>query len=139
MERKNKPVIQILLPYFFICDEICYLSQISPFLDFKHNSWPGVIIGGRFPITNWPRILNFAFEWVDIRNDLILRRGDPLCYVFFELDNPEKIPKLVQAKITPELREFRKGIQGAPKFVSNTFHLMKEAKNRRPKKLLEKK
>ena len=40
--------------------------------------------------------------------DLIIKRGDPLCYIFFEFDDPTKIPKLIRAKMTPELIEFKK-------------------------------
>ena len=42
------------------------------------------------------------------------KRGDPLCYINFELDNPEKIPKLVRAKLTKELKDFRKGMHAVP-------------------------
>ena len=134
----KKPVIQILLPYFFVCDQLCYISQIYPFLNYKANLWPGTLVGGRFPITNWPRILNFAFEWIEDDKDLIIKRGDPLCYIFFEFDDPTKIPKLIRAKMTPELVEFKKEIDATPEFVSSTFSLMDEAAKRRPKKLLKK-
>jgi hypothetical protein len=128
------PVFQILLPYVFLCDEKCYLTQLPPFLD--EYKWPGQMIAGRFEITNWPRILNFAFEFRDLDSCLELRRGQPLCYFMFEGDNPERSVRLVRAKQTEELRHFRKGIDGMPKFTSNTFSVMDEAARRRPKSLV---
>lgn len=135
--KPDKPVFQLLLPYVFLCDEDCFLSQFPPFLHKQPNQWPGSIISGRFPITNWPRILNFAFEFDDFENPLHLRRGQPLCYIFFEGADPNRSVKVVQAKNSDAVKEFRKGIDGAPKYASNTFAIMKEAKKRRPKTLVE--
>ena len=130
----KRPVFQILLPYVFLCDEKCYLTQFPPFLD--ECTWPGQMIAGRFEITNWPRILNFAFEFCDLNSCLELRRGQPLCYFMFEGDNPERSVRLVRAKQTEEVRQFRKGIDGMPKFTSNTFSVMDEAARRRPRNLV---
>ena len=133
---KDTPVLQISTPYIFVCDDDCYMSQLPPFMDTKHHKWPGVITSGRFPSENWPRVLNWAFEWADITKTLTLKRGDPLFYVYFETNNPSLPVRLVMAKNTEELKEFRKGINGIPKFISNTFKAMEIAKSRRPKKLL---
>lgn len=131
---RKHPVFQILLPYVFLCDEKCYLTQLPPFLD--EYTWPGQMIAGRFEITNWPRILNFAFEFSDLNSCLELRRGQPLCYFMFEGDNPDRSVRLVQAKQTEEVRQFRKGIDGMPKYTSNTFSVMDEASRRRPRNLV---
>ncbi|SFL55824.1 hypothetical protein SAMN04488004_1283 [Loktanella salsilacus] len=132
----DRPVLQVLLPYVFICDEMCYLTQTPPYLDSVFNDWPGTIIAGRFPITNWPRILNWAFEWHDIARPITIKRGQPLCYFSFEGTDPSRRVKLIEAKATDELRAFRKGIEGMPKFTSGTFKVMDEASKRRPKTLL---
>jgi len=130
------PVLQIAMPYFFICDENCYMTQLPPYMEMTHRKWPGLMTSGRFPITNWPRVLNWAFEWTDTSNSLRLKRGDPMFYVTFETEFPDRPIKLVRAKRTKDLEEFRKGIEGMPKFVSNTFKIMETAKERRPKNLL---
>jgi hypothetical protein len=135
--NQNKPVFQLLLPYIFLCDEECYLSQFPPFLHKQPKVWPGSMISGRFPITNWPRILNFAFEFEELSSVLSLRRGQPLCYLFFEGLDPSQGVKVIHAKHSSAVKEFRKGIDGAPKFTSNTFSLMKEAQRRRPRILVE--
>jgi hypothetical protein len=133
----NVPVIQISIPYFFICDSLCYLTQLPPFLSASHKEWPGLLIAGRFRTDIWPRTMNWAFEWSDTSRDLILKRGRPMCYFQFEFEHPETVPELIYAEMTSELREYRKLIQGVPKLVSNTFSLFEAAAQRRPKILLK--
>ena len=134
--RGDRPVIQIECPYAFVTDENVYLTQFPPFLEFNSSYWPGVLISGRFNITNWPRTLSWAFEWCDLSKDLILKRNKPWFYVFFESDNPEDSFKLIEAEYTQELRKYKSSMLHTPRFVSNTFSLFKTAKERRPKKLL---
>ena len=133
------PVIQIKIPYFFLSDDPCYMSQISPFMSSNIVKWPGIMIGGHMPINIWPRILNWAFEWIDLSKDLTLRRGDHLCYFKFETENLRTSANLFELDYTDELKEYRKGISSTPKFISNTFSLFETAYKRRPKKLLYRK
>jgi len=133
---KNVPVVQIFSPYIFFSDEEVFLQQLPPFLDQQFQKWPGLLIPGRFQITNWMRPLNWAFEWTDTSTPIRLKQGQPLYYVQFETSRPSQALKLVRAKITDEVKQFRKGASGAPKFVSNTFKLMDTAAKRRPEKLL---
>lgn len=137
--NKDTPTLQIKCPYIFLSDEKVYMSQLPPFLSYKYNKLPGVMTSGRFPINIWPRILNYAFEWVDKEKDLIFKRGDPWFYVFFETENPEDKIKLFLADNTEELKEYRKGIGETVKYTSNSFSHFEEAKKRRPKKLLKEK
>lgn len=133
---RNKPVIQIKVPYFFLCDQPCYMTMLAPYMSPNSMKWPGIMIGGRFPIHVWPRVLNFAFEWCDLEEDLILRRGHDLSYLYFETENLRTSVQLVEMQNTPELQEYRNGISSTPKFMSNTFSLFETAESRRPKKLL---
>ena len=130
------PVIQIFSPYIFFSDEEVFLQQIPPYLDYISQSWPGILIPGRFPIMNWMRPLNWAFEWIDTTKPIRLRQGQPLYYLQFETTRPSDPVEIVRAKVTEQIKEFKKGCGGAPKFVSNTFRLMDIAGQRRPKKLL---
>ena len=68
---------------------------------------------------------------------LKLKRGSPLFYVFFETLNPDDNIRLIRAEKTKELADFRKGVDGIPKYLSNTFKIMETAKQRRPDKLLK--
>ena len=134
--NEERPVIQIECPYAFITDDDIYLTQLSPFLNFNSSYWPGTLISGRFNITNWPRTLSWAFEWFDLSNDLILKRGHPWFYVFFEGNKAEDSFKIVEAEYTEELKKFKHSMVQTPRYVSSTFSLFKTAKSRRPKKLL---
>jgi len=137
--RSGVPVIQIKVPYFFLCDSPCYMTMLAPYMSEPMVKWPGLFIGGRLPISIWPRILNWAFEWSDLSQDLILRRGQPFCYLYFETENLRTKVNLSEIEYTKELDEYRKGIASTPKFMSNTFSLFETAIERRPKQLVVKK
>ena len=51
--------------------------------------------------------------------------------------NPDDNIRLIRAEKTKELSDFRNGIDGIPKYLSNTFKIMETAKKRRPEKLLK--
>jgi hypothetical protein len=133
---KDRPTLQLKLPYIFICDEPVFLSQIAPFMHYPANPWPGTIFGGRFPINVWPRPLMWAFEWHDIKKPLILKRGEPLFYATFETLPQERPIQLVEAESTPELEQYLEMISGAVNYVNQTFSLFKAAEDRRPAKLV---
>lgn len=133
----RRPVLQITAPYRFICDEPCWINQLPPYYHYRQPPLPGLMIGGRFPIHNWPRSLMWAFEWWDPARDLIIRRGEPWFYVRFETVDPGKPLRLVEAEMTPELREFCRGLDGITNYVNQTFQLMDRAAERRPAKLLK--
>lgn len=134
----NKPVLQIKTPYRFVADETVYINQLPPFYHFRQPPLPGVMIGGRFPIHDWPRILMWAFEWFDPTQDLILRRGEPWFCVRFETEDPSRQIRLVEATMTPELERHLKGMETVTQYVSRTFSLFPVAHARRPKQLLTK-
>ncbi|GAA6190910.1 hypothetical protein [Phaeobacter sp. NW0010-22] len=135
----SSPVIQIRVPYFFLCDEPCYMTMLAPYMSASSASWPGLFIGGRLPISIWPRTLNWAFEWTDLDTDLKLRRGNDLCYLYFETNALRSKISLHELEYTKELDEFRKGITSTPKYMSNTFSLFETALERRPEKLVKRK
>ena len=112
----------------FIRDEPVYLSQVPPFLDYQDSEpIPGTLFGGRFPIDVWPRPLTWAFGWHNIKKPIRLKRGQPLFYCQFELDNPERQFQVFEAERTPELQEYCKMITGAVNYVNQTFSLFKRA------------
>jgi hypothetical protein len=134
---KTRPVIQISIPWFFVCDEICYVTQLPPYMSPSFLDIPGLFISGRFPTHLWPRSFNLAFEWVDFSSDLIIRQGRPISYVLFETERPEAPIDLRLAEMTPELEEYRKNIDAIPEFRSGAFKLFEELKPLRPEKLLK--
>lgn len=134
-----KPILQISTPYLFLSDDVAYINQIAPYLDYIDPPWPGTLISGRFPVHVWPRHLMWAFEWHDTSKDLILKRGDPWFYARFETHDPTRPIRLVEAGMTPEVRAYIDSISGVTNYVNRTFSLFEKAKARRPKVLLVKK
>jgi hypothetical protein len=132
----KRPIFQIRTPYVFLADTPVYMAQLPPFLDFRSPAWPGVVIGGRVPIHIWPRTLNWAFEWYDTTQDLVLTRGQAWFYCRFETQDPSRQIRLVEATLTPELRDYLAGIEGVVNYVNKTFSLFSTAQQRRPPKLL---
>ncbi|GLQ36079.1 hypothetical protein GCM10007939_23630 [Amylibacter marinus] len=132
----DKPSIQVSLPYLFIADEPTYMTQLDAFMHYRKTPLPGTIFGGRFPIDVWPRPLMWAFEWHDIQEDLILKRGDPWFYLKFETTPQNRPVSLVEATSTPELEAYLRHLSSAVNYVNQSFSLFKEAKKVRPAQLL---
>lgn len=132
----DRPTVQLHLPYYFVADELVYLTQLSAFAHYRPEPLPGTIFGGRFPISIWPRPLMWAFEWHEPGKDLILRRGEPLFYVQFEGMDPARPVQLVEAERTAEVQAYLESISGVVNYVNQTFGLFKAAEALRPKKLL---
>ena len=132
----KKPVIRISLPIFFVTDEPCVINQVPPFLGPQMRRWPGTMVAGRFPLTWWPQNLSWDFEWDRPDQELTIRQGEPLCYFLFEFNHAQKRPRLVEAALTPELDEYRQGMQGIHHLTPNVEEVMEMAKARRPARLL---
>jgi hypothetical protein len=132
----QRPIVQITTPYLFLADEPVWLTQLPPIHAYLPAPWPGVLIGGRYPIDVWPRTLMWAFEWHDPTKDLILKRGDPWFTVRFETMDPSRKTRLIKTKLTPVLEEYLQGLDGVSNYVRGTFSLFDVARSRRPKKLL---
>lgn len=132
----DKPIIQMFTPYIFVADERVYITQLPPICHFQPTPWPGLVVGGRMPIDVWPRHLMWAFEWHDLSKDLILRRGEPWFYLRFETDDAARPVRLIEADMTPELKEYVRGLSGVTNYVNRTFSLFDTARARRPRSLL---
>lgn len=132
----DRPTIQLSLPYCFIADELVYVTQLSAFMHYRRDPLPGTIFGGRFPLNIWPRPLMWAFEWHEPEKDIVLKRGEPLFYVQFEGEGPERPVQVVEAERTPDLQKYMDQIGGVVNYVNQTFGLFKAAEALRPAKLL---
>ncbi|HSF64511.1 MAG TPA: hypothetical protein VLA78_08990 [Paracoccaceae bacterium] len=132
----DRPTVQLSLPYCFIADETVYLTQLGTFAHYRRDPLPGTIFGGRFPINIWPRPLMWAFEWHEPERDLILRRGEPLFYLQFEAQGPDRPIQMVEAERTPELVSYLDSLSGVVNYVNQTFALFRAAEDRRPARLL---
>ncbi|MFA5591853.1 MAG: hypothetical protein WC989_00880 [Micavibrio sp.] len=132
----DRPIIQFITPYIFVSDDAAYIMQMPPINSYAASSWPGVLIGGRFPIHIWPRPMMWAFEWHDTNKELVVKRGDPFFYVKFETEDPSRPVQLVEAEMTASLKEYIGGLSAVTNYVNRTFSLFTTAKERRPKQLL---
>ncbi len=130
------PVVQVVAPYRFVADEEVWLNQLPPYDHWRETPWPGLLIGGRFPIDVWPRSLMWALEWRDISKPLEIRRGEPWFYLRFETAVPARPVRLVEAEMTEALRRHCQALDGVTNYVGQTFQLFAEARARRPKQLL---
>ena len=123
----DRPTLQMALPYCFLAEETCYLSQIDAFAHYRPQPLPGTIFGGRFPIHAWVRPLMWAFEWHDTS-----KRGEPLFYLQFEADGPDRPIALQEVERTPALEHWLEQMSGVVNYVNQTFALFKAAEALRP-------
>jgi hypothetical protein len=134
----QRPLLQIRTPYVFVSDDTVFMTQLPPILHYREPQWPGILVGGRIPIHIWPRLLTWAFEWHDLDKELVLSRGEPWFYVRFETQSPGAHTRLVEAELTPELKQYLAGLNGVVNYVNGTFSLFNTARKRRPTRLLTK-
>ncbi|MGF1552178.1 MAG: hypothetical protein ACFBWO_06720 [Paracoccaceae bacterium] len=132
----RRPVLRLRLPWFLVTDEPCRATMTPPFLDRGPRRWPGVGVAGRWPARDWPAAIDWALEWDDPKGELVLRQGDPLAYVFFEFDHPDKRPRLVEAEPTAALADYRAGMDGVHHITDDIPDLWARAASRRPERLL---
>ncbi|HMO06301.1 MAG TPA: hypothetical protein PKD10_01465 [Paracoccaceae bacterium] len=132
----DRPTVQLHLPYCFIADEPVYITQLGTFAHYRKDPLPGTIFGGRFPVHVWPRPLMWAFEWHEPEKDIVLKRGEPLFYVQFEAEGPERPVIVTEAERTPELLSYVEKLSGVVNFVNQTFGLFRAAEEIRPPRLL---
>lgn len=133
----ENPVFQLSLNLFFISDEPCSVQLMPPFLSPTFRSWPGTLICGRFPITNWPRPLNAALEWQATDQDWVVKRGEPIAYVQPIYDDPNVVPTLVEAEMTPALKRHSRKVDNVALYARNVSPMFIRAEETRPPVLLE--
>jgi hypothetical protein len=137
-KHPDRAIMQIKTPYTFVADEPVYVMQLPPVLTYRDPPWPGLVIGGRMPVHIWPRPLAWAFEWYDIKQDLVLKRGEPWFCCRFETADPSRHVRLVEAQLTPEVKQYMAGVTGVVNYVHGSFGLFETALRRRPARLLVK-
>ena len=133
---KKKPVLQINLPFFFVTDEPCWCAILPPFLSPNMRRWPGTMVAGRYPVSDWPQDLQWGIEWDALEDELVIRQGDVLAYAMFQFDHPDKRPRMVEAEMTDDLTEFRAGMDGVSQISPEIEEIWARARERRPAQLL---
>ena len=80
----DKPLLQIMLNYYFVSDnevELQYLSPVGTY--FFEPALPGLVLQGRWGIRSWIRPINFVFEWWRTSSELRIGRGQPILNIMF--------------------------------------------------------
>lgn len=131
------PVVQIALPHIFVSDDEVFLTQMAAWASSNAARIPGMLIGGRYPVHIWPRSLNLAFEWTNFNEDFVIRRGQPICYMFAETKHFDDSVELIEAEMTPELSSYLSKISDVVKYTSGSFDLFDRALEVRPKILVK--
>ena len=136
MHDIKKPMFQFNLNYLFIADEPCLMEILPPFM--HKDKFPGEVIGGSYNIHSWVRSISWGFVFNDIKKPLVVKRGDPLCYVKFTTPDLKSKVTLKECLLTDDiireldrkrfLTEFKKG---------GIINLMTRALKLRPKKLIK--
>ncbi|MEM6906632.1 MAG: hypothetical protein AAF568_12115, partial [Pseudomonadota bacterium] len=74
--------------------------------------------------------------WDRPGEELLIRQGEPIAYAMGEFGDPNKRPRLVEAALTPELDEWRRGMDGLHHFVPDIEEIWRNCAPRRPARLL---
>ena len=133
------PACQLSMNLIFISDTPCTLQLMPPFFSESFRKWPGSIVSGRFPVYAWPRALNCVLEWEDADRDWIIHRGDPIACVMPIYNDPNLVPDLFEARMTPGLRRHLARIEDVSSYGRNVGPMFERAARSRPAQLLERK
>jgi hypothetical protein len=129
-------MFQFNLNYLFIADDPCLMEILPPFMHM--DKFPGEVIGGSYNIHSWIRSISWGFVFNDTKKKLVIKRGDPLCYVKFTTPKLNSFVQLKECILTDDiikeldrkrfLTQFKKG---------GIINLMTRALKLRPKKLIK--
>ena len=112
------PVIQIKMPYLFFSDSPAWVSQLETTSLKKNKNWS--LIQGRFDIYNWQRPLSFAIQWLDINEDIAIKRGDPIFQLMFDSDQACNKFKLRRVELHETLIRRINSCSGVNQLIRNT-------------------
>jgi hypothetical protein len=90
-----RPILRIDLPYVFRSRECVHVALLPPFLEYDAQLWPGIVRLLRWP-TGIGRRVSWDFEWRDSAKSLALQKGQPLCYVSFDVIDPARHVRLLR-------------------------------------------
>ncbi len=130
----DKPLLQVMLNYYFLSDDDVDIQYLSPATTtYFEPALPGLVLQGRWNIRSWVRPVNFVFEWWDTSADLYVPRGQPILNVMFL---PEGI-ELVEAEETDDVVAMARSIQNVTSYISSVYSILPSVLKRRPRKLVK--
>jgi hypothetical protein len=133
----DKPLLQLMLNYYFLSDDDLDIQYISPLTTtYFEPALPGLVLQGRWNIRAWIRPVNFVFEWWDTSSDLLIARGQPILNVMFLSRDLEAKTSLIEAEETAEVIAMARGIQNINSYIRNVFSVLPSIVKNRPRRLV---
>jgi hypothetical protein len=133
----DRPLLQMMLNYYFISDEDVDLQYLSPLTtSFFKPPLPGLVLQGRWNIHSWVRPVNFVFEWWDPATPLFISRGQPILNIMFLPSRRSQTVELVEAEETQDVMAMALQVQNVNSYIKNVYSILPTVRGRRPKKLV---
>jgi hypothetical protein len=134
----DKPLLQVMLNYYFLSDDDVDLQYLSPLATTLFEpALPGLVLQGRWSIKSWIRPVNFVFEWWNTSSDLIIKRGQPILNVMFLAQDLDAKLTLVEAEETEDVIAMARGIQNISSYIRNVFSVLPTVVKSRPRRLVK--
>jgi hypothetical protein len=136
--ESDKPLLQIMLNYYFLSDDDLDIQYLSPLTThFFQPALPGLVLQGRWNIKNWIRPINFVFEWWHTSSDLIIKRGQPILNVMFITEDLDAKIDLIEAEETDEVVAMARSTQNINSYIRNVFSVLPSIVKRRPRRIVK--
>ena len=134
----DKPLLQLMLNYYFLSDDDLDIQYLSPLTTtFFEPALPGLVLQGRWNIQSWVRPVNFVFEWWHTSADLIIGRGQPILNLMFLSNKLDANTTLIEAEETPEVVAMARRVQNINSYIRNVFSVLPGIVRRRPRRLVK--
>jgi hypothetical protein len=94
-KHDKHPSIVLNFNYIFYSDTSVLIEQFPAIMEDNEFIRNTRIVAGQFDISKWLRPVNVSFEVLDKTKPIVIKKGDPLCYIRFSTPDNKKI-SLVQ-------------------------------------------
>ncbi|GAB3161715.1 hypothetical protein GCM10027059_12650 [Myceligenerans halotolerans] len=132
----DRPLMQVMLNYYFISDDDVAVQYLSPLATtYFEPALPGLVLQGRWNIRSWVRPVNFVFEWWAPSAPLFIARGKPILNLMFLPSKGGKV-ELIEAEETDDVVKMARSVQNVNSYIKNVYSVMPSLLKRRPKKLV---
>jgi hypothetical protein len=125
-DNPQTPIFQINIDQGFVADEDTWLEATMPHMDSKSRKLPGRMIPGTFDIYSWQRHLSYSFEWMNTKENFIIKKGDPLIYIKFHSKKLHESFKIKRIQMSEELERVIERCEVVKYFyMGKSWNLMK--------------
>jgi hypothetical protein len=108
----DQPIMSINYHQIFVTEnKDVEMTMTAPWFEETHHDFR--VIPGRFKISDWWRPVDFAIQLKQRRQEIVIKRGDPLFYLTFVTKDPTDIVKIKEVKLTEGLKDILASATGA--------------------------